>query len=252
MLARARPQRLVVRPEVIAQRAAATRFRGADERDLHPVERARERGVDAGRERALHAAGERQHAPRMARRRPALGRPRRGNPGGKRARQQRAREPAGRQRDGEPGPARQALAQQPAAGALERRTFDRALGDAMSDVEQPPEADPRRTGGLATAAAKAAIEMQPGRRSHRFAFEHLLDQVDASARPVELVAEELIRRAGRRAEAAMHAGAQYRFGVAPIRGVANEVGQMRFQAQSSAYIRPGLKMPAGSSAAFSR
>ena len=42
----------------------------------------------------------------------------------------------------------------------------------------------------------------------RAALQHVLDQVDAAARAVELVAEQHIGRAGRGAEAAMHAGAQ--------------------------------------------
>jgi hypothetical protein len=39
-------------------------------------------------------------------------------------------------------------------------------------------------------------------------LQHLLDQVDAAARRIELVAEQHIGRAGRGAEAAMHAGAE--------------------------------------------
>ena len=59
------------------------------------------------------------------------------------------------------------------------------------------------------------------------AFEHLLDEVDAPARPVELVAEELVGRARRRAEAAVHARAQDRVGLAAVARVAvlgSEVG----------------------------
>ena len=39
-------------------------------------------------------------------------------------------------------------------------------------------------------------------------LQHVLDQIDAAARGIELVAEQHIGRAGRGAEAAMHAGAQ--------------------------------------------
>ena len=48
----------------------------------------------------------------------------------------------------------------------------------------------------------------------RSVLQHLLDQVDAPARGIELVAEQHIGRTGRGAEAAMHAGAQdfLRFG----------------------------------------
>jgi hypothetical protein len=49
------------------------------------------------------------------------------------------------------------------------------------------------------------------------ALEHLLDQVDAAARAVELVAEQLVGRAGRGAEAAVHALAQDRLGLAAFR-----------------------------------
>ncbi len=45
-------------------------------------------------------------------------------------------------------------------------------------------------------------------------LEHVLDEVDAAARAVEFVAEHDVGRAGRGAEAAVHAGAQnlLRFG----------------------------------------
>ena len=57
----------------------------------------------------------------------------------------------------------------------------------------------------------------------RLAFEHLLDQVDAAARAVELVAEQLVGRAGGGAEAAVHALAQDRLGLAAV-GRAGEFG----------------------------
>jgi hypothetical protein len=55
------------------------------------------------------------------------------------------------------------------------------------------------------------------------ALEHLLDEIDAAARPVELVAEELVGRAGRGAEAAVHALAQDRLGLGAVDG-AGEFG----------------------------
>lgn len=39
-----------------------------------------------------------------------------------------------------------------------------------------------------------------------FVFQHILDQVDAAARAIQLIAQHLICRAGRSAEAAMHTG----------------------------------------------
>ena len=60
----------------------------------------------------------------------------------------------------------------------------------------------------------------------RRAFEHLLHQVDAPARAVELVAEQLVGRAGRGAEAAVHALAQDRLGFAAFGRVLDEVGEI--------------------------
>ena len=60
-----------------------------------------------------------------------------------------------------------------------------------------------------------------GAGADRLAFEHLLDQVDAAARAVELVAEYLVGRARRIAEAAVHAGAQDRLRfIGPCQGLA--------------------------------
>jgi hypothetical protein len=74
------------------------------------------------------------------------------------------------------------------------------------------------------------------------AFQHLLDQVDAPARPVELVAQQLIGRAGRGAETTMHAATQDLLGLAAGGGVSNEIGEMGFH-QNSGYMRPGLNTP---------
>ena len=57
------------------------------------------------------------------------------------------------------------------------------------------------------------------------ALKGLLDQVDPPARAVQFVAKQLVRGAGRRAEAAMHAFAQDRVGFAPFGRVADEVGK---------------------------
>ena len=78
-------------------------------------------------------------------------------------------------------------------------------------------------------------------RGDRVAFEHLLDQVDAAARAVELVAEQLIGRAGRGAEAAMHALAQDRVGLLPS-GVSDEIERVRFASvRCPGYIRPRIE-----------
>ena len=58
------------------------------------------------------------------------------------------------------------------------------------------------------------------------AFEHLLYEIDAAARAVQLVAEKLVGGAGGRAEAAVDALAQDRVGVAPFGSVLDEVSQV--------------------------
>jgi hypothetical protein len=58
------------------------------------------------------------------------------------------------------------------------------------------------------------------------AFQHLLDQVDAPARAIELVAQQLVGRAGGGAEAAVHAGAQDRFGLVAFARALDEIGQI--------------------------
>src|SRR5204862_2401998 len=85
---------------------------------------------------------------------------------------------------------------------------DLFLDDRPADVGEAPVLHARGTGGLAGTAGQAAIEMELRLRGRRRALEHLLDEVDAPARPVELVAEQLVGRAGRGAEAAVPALAQ--------------------------------------------
>ena len=58
----------------------------------------------------------------------------------------------------------------------------------------------------------------------RRAFEHLLDEVDAPARAVELVAQQLVSRTGGVAHAAMHTGAQDGVGLDALRCVADGIG----------------------------
>ena len=57
------------------------------------------------------------------------------------------------------------------------------------------------------------------------ALEDFLDEVDAPARAVELVAEKLIRRTGREAETAMDATAQDFVGFAAVRRLPDEIGE---------------------------
>jgi hypothetical protein len=68
---------------------------------------------------------------------------------------------------------------------------------------------------------------------HFASLEHLLDEIDAPARAVLLVAEQEIRRARRRAEAAMHARAKDRVGFAPLVRFADEIGERGLHGQKS-------------------
>jgi hypothetical protein len=80
-------------------------------------------------------------------------------------------------------------------------------------------------GRFAGAAGQAAVEMQARLFSHRLAFEHLLDQVDAAARAVQFVAQQLVGRAGGGAKAAMHALAQDLLRLLAGAGVADKVSE---------------------------
>ena len=107
---------------------------------------------------------------------------------------------------------------------------------------------------LAIAAGEAAVQVQLRAARGCGAFQHLLDQIDAAARAVELVAQQLVGRAGGGAEAAVHALAQDGVGLVAVGRVADEFGEIGLHrcAQKSGYSRPGLKMRAGSKAAFRR
>ncbi len=78
-------------------------------------------------------------------------------------------------------------------------------------VDEVHVVDARRAGRHAGEAGEAAVDvLHDLRRRGLAALQHVLHQVDAAARGIELVAEEEVGRAGRGAEAAMHAGAQDR------------------------------------------
>ncbi len=74
------------------------------------------------------------------------------------------------------------------------------------------------TGGHAGQAGQAAVDMLDHVAGGRpLLLQHVLDQIDAPARAIELVAEQHIGRAGGGAEAAMHAGAQDLVGFRDLR-----------------------------------
>jgi hypothetical protein len=232
--------------------ATATRLWRSGERDAEPVEYARGSRVRCGRERRLHAAfqhqhaaavdGTRTHARRTHRSRNLLPQPL-GQHG-----THHLRDPKERIEEG--GPAHDPA--QHAARERGRRTAAHTGFDYMaSDVEQAAVVHARRARGLARPAGETAIEVELRLLRDRLAFQHLLHEIDAPARPVELVAEYLVSRAGRGAEAAVHALAQDRIRFAAFGRVLDEIGEAGLH-QKSGYIRPGFSMPCGSKVLFSR
>ena len=136
-----------------------------------------------------------------------------------------AREPAQHEQGREPGTVRDDREQCLAPDALGERAGNALLDEPAPDVREPPVAHAGRTGGLARAAGEAAIQMGLGADGHLGALQEPLHEVDAPARTVELVAQELIGRTRRGAEAAVHALAQDGVRGAPVGRVPDEVGE---------------------------
>ena len=199
--------------EVIVHGTAAAGLADWRDTDAQTIKHARGGGVGVGRQPRLHAAFEHQHAARVLLRRAWLGRANLARQFGlERGRQQRAQGQASlgqrleQRRSWHHGA--QALTQQ----AFVQWPRYRLLDHFAADIQQIVVLHAGRAGGFAVAAGQAAIQVLLGLGRDFVAFEHLLDQVDAPARAVQLVAEQLIGRAGGVAEAAMHAGAQDAFG----------------------------------------
>ncbi len=113
--------------------------------------------------------------------------------------------------------------EQPAHGAIEQRPPVGLLDVRAGVIDQMHVMHAGRTGGHAGEARQAAVDMLDhvgGRRP--VLLQHVLDQIDAPARRIELVAEQHIGRAGGGAEAAMHAGAQDFFRFRDLR-----IGELR-------------------------
>ena len=227
--------------EVQADRAAAAGLVGDQRLDAGGVEHARRRAVDVGHHRRLHAAHQQRHLAVVAARRPAV----RARVGARRhlvlqhLRQERAERLAEleRRREHRRG---QPFLQRPARRAFGGRPLDALVDDAPADLDQVAVLHARRAGRLAVAAGEAAVEVDLRRARHRLAFEHLLHQVDAPARAVELVAEQLVGRAGRGAEAAVHALAQDRLGLDAFGRVLEFGGEMGLHAGSRGRIGNGV------------
>ncbi|MFK4510541.1 hypothetical protein ABIF81_005719 [Bradyrhizobium daqingense] len=219
--------------EMMGQRAATLLVPDQDNLDAVPGEKADGGLVDARRQHLLGAAlQQRDPAPPLAERREhaagsgaprgqpvrrqrqhrldTLDQPGRG--GGARRRQEdgertsqprqphaRAKTPGVRQDKG------QHLAQQP----LGERPLIALFNPNPGLVDEVHVVHPRRASRHAGQARQAAVDMLDhlGRR-RLVLLQHLLDQIDAAAWTIELVAEQDIGRTSRRAEAAMDAGAQ--------------------------------------------
>ena len=96
---------------------------------------------------------------------------------------------------------------------------DPRIDEFAADVDQASEFDAARAGCLAIAAGQTAVEVLLRGTRGRCAFEHLLDEIDAAARAGELIAEQLVGRAGGIAKAAVHALAQDGFGLRAVGGL---------------------------------
>ena len=110
--------------------------------------------------------------------------------------------------------------------ALPERTRHALAQDLAPDIEQAVIFHSRRTGRFAGTAGQAAVEVRLRLLGDLLAFEHLLDQVDAATRTIELVTEQPVDRAGRGTETAMHAGAQDGIGLTAFRRTPDEIGEI--------------------------
>src|SRR6202048_2711459 len=93
------------------------------------------------------------------------------------------------------------------------------------------------TGGLAIETSQAPIQMLLRAAGDFPALEHLLHQIDSSARSIEFIAQQLIRRTGRVAEPAMHALADDGLRLFAVRGVREFWTQMGLHGEVTARRR---------------
>ena len=201
--------------EVEFHGAAAAGLGRGDQLDPGSVEHARGGGVDVGRHGRLHAAFEHQHLARMAAGGKFAGRALFGHLGLQALGQQAAHGLAQLHR-GREQRRRQPFLERPAHGALAQRARHLFIDDLATNIHQVAVLHAAGAGRFAVAAGQAAVQVQLGLARGFGAFEHLLHQVDASARAVELIAQQLIGRAGGGAEAAVHAFAQDGLGLLAV------------------------------------
>src|SRR5690606_34276892 len=112
----------------------------------------------------------------------------------------------------------------------------------------------RGTGGFAISAGQAAVNVLLCAVRRLAAFQQAFDEIDASAWTIQLVAQHLIGGAGGVAKAAVDAATQYAFGFVGAGQLFCLLTEMGLHGgfYRSAYMRPGLNMPWGSTCVFSR
>ena len=91
---------------------------------------------------------------------------------------------------------------------LRQRSIDPCCQLHPADLQQPVIVYARGAGGFAGAAEQAAIQVTLGDVAGWLTFQHLLNQIDAAARSIQFISEQLVSGAGGGAEAAMYAVAQ--------------------------------------------
>jgi hypothetical protein len=174
--------------------------------------------------------------------RPALGRQLKHRPHS--ALEQRNRRPADsgtEQRQAKQPRSRQDHGQHIAHQPLDQRSLIGSLDVHPRMIDEVHVVHVGRTGGHAGEAGEAAIDVLDRLRIGRPAFlEHALDEVNAAARAIELVAEQHIGRAGGGAEAAMHAGPEDLLGLANIGILELRRAEGRFHGRSRKLIRLAL------------
>ena len=199
--------------EVVIHRTTATGLAGRRYADAETVEHAGGSGVGVGRQAWLHAAFEHQHAARMALLRTCLGRADfTGQVGFQAVWHQRTQSVTGAQQSLEQRRARHHVTQTAAQQTLAQWARYLLIDEVAADIQQVVVLHAGRAGGFAVAAGQAAIQVGLGAAADFAAFEHLLHQIDAPTRAIQLITHQLIGGAGRIAEAAVHARAQNALG----------------------------------------
>src|SRR5574337_505676 len=114
-----------------------------------------------------------------------------------------------------------------ASGTLSRRAWGRrGLTRRPAAVQPAAVVPPRGTGALAGAAGQAAVQVQARLLGRLGTLKNLLHEIDAAAGPVQLIPQDLVGRTGGGTEAAMDALAEDFLGLAAVRRVFDEIGEL--------------------------